>query len=282
MKFTQKNADIYVPDNAPVEEALSRTTHLCIAAHQDDIEIFSYNGIAACFHQPNLWFTGVVVTDGAGSSRTGLYADYTDEQMKAIRCEEQRTAACVGGYSLQIQLGHSSSAVKDSTKTVVVDDLRAILEKARPEVVYLHNPADKHDTHVAVLARSIKALRSLPKEARPKKVYGGEVWRSLDWLLDEDKQVLDASGHPNLASALVNVFDSQICGGKRYDLATIGRRLANATFFESHATDKSDALTWAMDLTPLVADETLSVQAYTANLIRRFQEDVEKRLGKYF
>lgn len=282
MKFTQKNADIYVPDNAPVEEALSRTTHLCIAAHQDDIEIFSYNGIAACFHRPDRWFTGVVVTDGAGSSRTGLYADYTDEQMKAVRCEEQRSAAFIGGYSLQIQLGHSSATVKDSTKSAVVDDLRAILEKARPEVVYLHNPADKHDTHVAVLARSIKALRSLPKEASPKKVYGGEVWRSLDWLLDEDKQVLDASERPNLASALVNVFDSQICGGKRYDLATIGRRLANATFFESHASDKSDALTWAMDLTPLVMDDTLSVRDYTVNLIHRFQEDVEKRLGKYF
>lgn len=282
MKFTHQNADIYVPDGASVEEALSRTTHLCITAHQDDIEIFAYNGIAACFQQPNRWFTGVVVTDGAGSSRTNIYADYTDEQMKTVRRQEQRTAAVVGGYSAQFQLAHPSSVVKDPKKTEVVDDLVKILEKARPEVVYLHNPADKHDTHVAVLARSIKALRSLPRDARPKKVYGGEVWRSLDWLLDEDKQVLDASAHPNLASALVNVFDSQIVGGKRYDLATIGRRLANATFFESHATDKSDALTWAMDLTPLITDETLSVQAYTANFIKRFQEDVEKRISKFF
>ena len=30
---------------------------------------------------------------------------------------------------------------------------------------------------------------------------------------------------------------SQICGGKRYDLATLGRRLANATYAESHGTD---------------------------------------------
>ncbi|PAW79610.1 MAG: PIG-L family deacetylase [Verrucomicrobia bacterium Tous-C9LFEB] len=282
MKFTQPKADCYVPDQASLDEALSRTTHLCIAAHQDDIEIFAYNGIAACYHHPERWFTGVVVTDGAGSSRTGIYASYTDEEMKSVRCEEQRTAACVGGYSLQVQLGYSSALVKDNAQKGVVDDLRKILEKARPEVVYLHNPADKHDTHVAVLARSLAALRALPRELRPKKVYGGEVWRSLDWLLDEDKQVLDTSARPNLASALVNVFDSQICGGKRYDLATIGRRLANATFFESHATDKSDALTWAMDLTPLMLDDTLSVSAYTAQLIQRFQQDVEKRIGRYF
>lgn len=282
MKFTQSQADCYVPDNASVEEALARTTHLCIAAHQDDIEIFSYHGIVACYHHPDRWFTGVVVTDGAGSSRTGMYAAYTDDEMKGVRKQEQRTAACVGGYSLQVQLGYDSASVKDNAQKGVVEDLRRILEKAQPEVVYLHNPADKHDTHIAVLARSIAALRSLPMEIRPRKVYGGEVWRSLDWMLDEDKQVLDSSARPNLASALVNVFDSQICGGKRYDLATIGRRLANATFFESHATDRSDALTWAMDLTPLIIDDTLSVSSYTTHFIHRFQFDVEKRMEKYF
>ena len=41
MKFHLDTAEIYVPDEEPVEQALARTTHLCLAAHQDDIEIMA-------------------------------------------------------------------------------------------------------------------------------------------------------------------------------------------------------------------------------------------------
>ena len=41
MKFNLDTAEIYVPDNTAEEQALARTTHLCIAAHQDDIEIMA-------------------------------------------------------------------------------------------------------------------------------------------------------------------------------------------------------------------------------------------------
>jgi hypothetical protein len=106
------------------------------------------------------------------------------------------------------------------------------------------------------------------------------VWRDLDWLPDEDKQTLPVSGHPNIATALVSVFDSQVIGGKRYDLATAGRRLANATYFASHATDIETALTYAVDLTPLIADASLSVVDYMRRFIDKFRGDVEGRLKK--
>ncbi len=61
-------------------------------------------------------------------------------------------------------------------------------------------------------------------------MYGCEVWRDLDWLNDDEKVLLDCSQHQNIARALSSVFDSQIIGGKRYDLAVEGRRAANATF----------------------------------------------------
>jgi len=85
MTLNSENVEIYVPDVTPDVEALGRTTHLSIAAHQDDIEIMAYHGILECFQQPDRWFTGVVVTDGAGSPRSGAYADYTDEMMKEVR-----------------------------------------------------------------------------------------------------------------------------------------------------------------------------------------------------
>jgi LmbE family N-acetylglucosaminyl deacetylase len=281
MQFHNSNTDFFVPDAAAPDAALARTTHLCIAAHQDDIEIMAYHGIAECFGSAEKWFSGVVATSGAGSPRSGIYGGYTDEEMQKVRLIEQRKAAYVGEYACQIQLGYSSAQVKSASETALVDDLVKILRAAQPEMVYLHNPADKHDTHIGVLLRSIAALRAARDTVHPKKVYGCEVWRNLDWLSDDEKQVLPSSAKPNIAAALVGVFDSQISGGKRYDLATAGRRLANATYFASHGTDQETALSYAMDLTPLVENPGLSVNEYVLGFIDRFRKDVENRLTSF-
>jgi hypothetical protein len=81
MKFSSPAADAYVPDKRPLAAALARTTHLCIAAHQDDIEIMAHSGIAECHGRKDRWFTGVVVTDGGGSPRAGRVAELTHEPM---------------------------------------------------------------------------------------------------------------------------------------------------------------------------------------------------------
>lgn len=279
MRLSNPAADIYIPDGRPPAAALKRTTHLCLAAHQDDIEILAYHGISAGYAKRT--FTGVVITDGGGSPRSGKFARYTDEQMKAVRRQEQRRAARLGRYAAQLQLAHPSAVVKDPRRREIVADLAAILRATTPDVVYLHNPADKHDTHVACFLRCLTALRSLPARLQPKAVYGCEVWRNLDWLVDADKVVLDDSARPKLAAKLIGAFVSQIAGGKRYDLAIAGRRLANATFFTSHATDKASALTWAMDLTPLVRDPKLSVEKYTLDYIDRLRSEVTARLRKF-
>jgi len=160
-------------------------------------------------------------------------------------------------------------------------DLAALFAGCSPDVVYLHNPADKHDTHVAVFLRTLEALRALPAEKRPKRVLGGEVWRDLDWLIDADKVALDSGRRPELALALLQVFDSQITGGKRYDLAAAGRRLAHATFHTSHETDRLEGITWAMDLTPLVNDPALDVAAFTLGHLDRLRADVADRLVRF-
>jgi len=278
MQFHNPSADVFVPDGLAPEAALARTTHLAISAHQDDIEIMAYHGIAECFGRKDKWFTGVVATNGAGSPRSGIYGDSTDEEMQKVRLVEQRKAAYVGEYACQIQLGFTSAQVRNPDESAVVEDIQRILRAARPEFVYLHNLADKHDTHVAVALRSIAALRAVRPDVRPQRVYGCEVWRDLDWLPDESKQALPVSARSNIAAALVGVFDSQVSGGKRYDLATAGRRLAHATYYASHGTDEESALSFAMDLTPLVEDASLPVTDYVLAFIDRFRADVETRL----
>jgi LmbE family N-acetylglucosaminyl deacetylase len=279
MQFHNPAADFFVPDGASPDAALARTTHLCIAAHQDDIEIMAYHGIAACFGRKDRGFTGVVVTNGAGSPRSGIYGQYSDAEMQKVRLIEQRKAAYVGEYACQIQLGFTSAQVKDPHETVVVEDLAAILRATRPEIVYLHNLADKHDTHIGVSIRAIAALRSVSSETRPAKVYGCEVWRDLDWLGDDEKQALPVSARSNVAAALVGVFDSQVTGGKRYDLATAGRRIAHATYFASHGTDEETALSFAMDLTPLIEDPERNISDYIVGSIDRFRADVARRIA---
>jgi LmbE family N-acetylglucosaminyl deacetylase len=280
MKLSREDADVFVPDGTPMPEALRRATHVCVGAHQDDQEFMALHGILECFGRKGRGFAGVVVTNGAGSARTDIYADYTNEDMVRVRVKEQRKAAIVGEYACQVQLMHPSSDVKKKGHPGVVADLRAVFEIVRPEVLYLHNPADKHDTHVSSCLRALEAIRSLPKDRRPRKVLGCEIWRDLDWMNDGDKVVLPVDRFKNLAAALSGVYDSQITGGKRYDVAAAGRRTAHATFYESHATDKTDALSFAMDLTPLVEDETLDVLDYTLGFLRRFEGEVKDRFSR--
>src|SRR5208282_4584971 len=223
MELHNSGAEVYVPDGSPVDVALSRTTHLCVSAHQDDIEIMAYHGILECFGRSDKRFTGVTVTNGSGSPRDGLYGNYTDEEMQVVRRLEQKKAAFVGEYSAVAFLNHSSSTLKNPADAAPRQDIKAILEATKPRVVYTHNLADKHDTHVSVVLRTIAAIRELPAAQRPEKVYGCEIWRDLDWLVDADKHIFALGCHENIQASLIGVFDSQIAGGKRYDLATMAR-----------------------------------------------------------
>lgn len=281
MKLKRHSAEVFVPDRMPTEAALTRTTHMGVAAHQDDLEIMCFAGILECFQQVDLWYTGVVVTDGAGSPRDDVYRDYTDEAMREVRFQEQRKAAVVGEYGAQVMLDYPSSLVKDPGKKDAVEDLMTLVSLARPSVIYTHNLADKHDTHVGVTLKLIEALRNVPASARPERLLGCEVWRDLDWLCDADKVAMDVSGHENLQMALVGVFDSQICGGKRYDLATLGRRRAHATYHASHAVDTASGLTFAMDLTPLIASEADTDPGdFVDRYIAGFAAEVRDRIGR--
>jgi LmbE family N-acetylglucosaminyl deacetylase len=279
MKLHRDTAEIFVPDGLSLALALKRTTHLAISAHQDDLEIMAASPILECFQSSERWFTGVVVTDGGGSPRSGIYERYSDEEMRLVRFKEQRKAAFVGEYAAQIMLDYPSREVKGSS-TWPVEDLAAILRATHPQQVYTHNLADKHDTHVAVALRVIAAIRSLPMDERPQKLYGCEVWRGLDWMLDSDKVSFDLSRQENLQAALLGIFDSQISGGKRYDQASLARRQANATYFESHDVDTATGLSFGMDMTVLMVEDGREPLAFIQEILQRFIQDVTDRLDR--
>ena len=270
MIFHQAEADLFIPDGIDETAALSRITHLGIGAHQDDLEFMAFHGIIECFHSESEWFGGVTCTNGAGG----------DAQMRNVRRQEQKIAACIGRYGVMAQLDYPSQSVKDPNHGGLRDDLISLLRATRPRVVYTHNPADKHETHIGVVVAAIEAMRALPPNERPEVVHGCEVWRNLDWICDSEKIAHNVSSHDHLAAALIGVFDSQIAGGKRYDLGVLGRRRANATFLDSHAADGAESVAFAMDLTPLVRDDSLDIAEHVDGVIQRFRHAVLTNLRK--
>ncbi|MEZ5978425.1 MAG: PIG-L family deacetylase [Planctomycetota bacterium] len=283
LHLSRTDADVFVPDGVAIPSALARVERLAVVAHQDDAEWIGLHGILSAFDgEPS--FGAVVVTDGAGSPRGGPYADVDDATMCTIRREEQRRAALVGRYALCVQLAHPSAAVRDPSNGDSTRDLVSILRATAPRTVYLHAPTDRHETHVAVCVRTLEALRRVDRESggrvRPERVLGVEGWGDLDWLAAQDRVALDVGARPHLVAALVGVFDSQIEGGKRYDLAMRARHVANATFGAPREVDRCVALALAVDLTAVARDGGPDVRALVDGLLERSAQGVRERLGR--
>jgi LmbE family N-acetylglucosaminyl deacetylase len=278
MHLHNASARIFVPDGMPEADALRRITHLGIGAHPDDLEFMAFQGIAECHDSATKWFGGVTCANGSGGSKASTPGE--DTQYMAVRRAEQNTAATLGRYGVMIQLDHPSSVIKTPGDPSLKNDLKEILAATRPATVYTHNPADSHDTHLGVMLAALQAMRELPAPLRPKTVTGCEVWRSLDWLPDARKVLMNVSGHDALATTINAAYVSQISRGKRYDLATLGRRSANATFLESHAADQGTQMIFGMDLTPLVADESIDLVEHVCGLIDEFKAEVKARLNR--
>jgi len=279
MDFGYSKTRCFVPDGAETARALKRCSHMGIGAHQDDLEIMAFHGVLECFDNPDNWFCGVTCTEGTGGPRKPELSRLSPEDVGALRNEEQDKAAKLGRYGAMIQFNYSSKDSRNADKSALVASLSSLLAAVRPRVVYTHNPADKHETHVGVTIATLQAIRGMPLEARPEKLYGCEVWRDLDWLDDDKKVCLDVSGNEELATDLINCHVSQVTSAKRYDLATVGRRRANATYSSSHSNTPETYVTHAMDLTPLVVDDTRRLGDFVAEKLRAFEKSVANTLA---
>ena len=280
MRFSQPDAEVFLPDGGKPAEALASTTHLGIGAHADDLEILAFPGITACLNHPTQRFSGVVVTNGAGAPRSGPYAKVSDAELVKIRQEEQRQAAKLGRYASAVQLGFSSQEIRTNPCLALVDDLRQVLEATQPGVVYLHNPADRHDTHVAVLVACLTALRQLPPSSRPREVYGCEVWGDLDWVPSSKIVRLPCNAPEDFGPSLLRCFRSQVEGGKRYDLAAAGRRRAQATFADAYFPDSAQEVVLALDLLPLLESGAPSLEEFVSRLIDEFRQQAKDRIQR--
>lgn len=264
----------------PKKGCKGKVKFLAIAAHHDDIEIIATDGISRSIKGEGS-FVGVVVTDGGGSARDGEYAHYTDEMMKRVRVKEQNRAADIGRYQEVIYLNHTSKEIKSGFNKNLLGEISEIVMKYQPDIIYTHNLCDKHPTHIGVVTHVVASLKAIDSKSKPQELYGVEVWKDLDWMIDKSKVVFDVSSAKKLTKKQLLAHRSQVVGGKRYDIATIGRRSANATYSESHSVDSSDQMILAMDLLPLIDGRANSVVDYAKKQISDFEQEVISRLSVF-
>ena len=267
---------VYLPDNRKDQPV----KWLCICAHQDDCEIMAIDGILKGYYSKKFSFALVETTDGGGSARTGKFANYTDDEMKQVRIKEQQAASEIGKYHSLYMLNYSSKEVKDRNNEDIVDEYLKIIKELKPQVIYTHSILDKHPTHIGVVLKVIKALRSLPKEEQPKLFYGCEVWRGLDWISDDRKIGFDVSRNDRLQKKILDVFESQIAGGKAYTKASIGRRYQNATYYQSHSVDSYKMISYGIDMKPLLKNPNLSVKEFALSFVDDLKREIQETIGE--
>lgn len=279
----------FIPNGVSLSEAVdsARGGSLGIGAHPDDLEIMAIRGIGISQGFTKRRFAGVTVTDGSTGTRKNGYENLTEEQIVETRLQEQNTAAMLGNYALQYNLGYKSVAIRDpnsETSRALVKKISAIIYKIQPYVIYTHNPFDNHLTHVAVMRSVVEAIRSIPGEERPQELYGCEVWGSLDWLPSLRKKFMDVTAFTGLQRNLIGCHESQI--GKdsdensNYNGGTIGRERSNAVYARPHVEGVMAAVL-AVDLKELLDNPYMSIEDFAAKVLEEHAAESMARLNKH-
>lgn len=285
MKLFAQNADVFVPGvpgSATTEElvrALGGVTHVVVGAHPDDAEVGALPAISMCRKRGDLGLCAVILTDGRNPPLSGPYRHLPPERMVKIRIEEQRQAALVGGYRAVIQLCYCSDELKPhARRSDAVADIAAILDATRCEELWLHQPFDRHPTHGSAFFCGIGALGRLPRDKRPRRLFGMEVWGTVDCLPADQLEEFDVSCDAELLERLLEPFKSQNAA-KDYQSGVRGRQTAHATFRQSHATNGGSRVCLAVKLHDFLENPELDVRSWVTAVHERALHDLHQRLG---
>ena len=217
-------------------------------------------------------------------TRAAVIAAHTDAEMVEVRRDEQRRAAELGGFGAVVQLGHPSGDVKSADGvTSLADELASILEVS-PSAEPLHAQSGRQARHPSSgdggdRARGTPTADDACDRRGSSASRGGAT--STGWATARS-----CGSTPRRTSALAQqfaaVYESQIDGAKRYDVAIQGRRRANATMHGIRSTDDAEEVIVAIDLTPLLRNDDLDPVEYTLAAIDRLRADVETSLRRWF
>lgn len=237
-----------------------------VIAHPDDAEFGCYALIRKCMKEGKRLLV-IVVTTGSKCPLAGSFADRAEE-MERIRAEEQFEAARIGNYSV-LMLGYESADLRGAGSDLVCGVLEQILSQCSAAEIWTHNPFDRHPTHLSVLRLLLAAIRRMNRSKRPTKLYGAELWGGLDHVPAEHIEEFDVSDDLGLRRALIEAFRSQN-EAKNYAAGVPGREAGHATFRASHSNNRMTACDLALNMAPLLEDDTLSLEDWTKQLLDKY------------
>src|SRR6476619_2778071 len=116
---------------------------VCVAAHQDDIELHCLGTLVRYKDQGNVSITNVVISNGDKGGQFDLSLSY--EAVAAIRQEEATAVAeALGGRYLC--MGESDEYIRDTDEAR--NQLVDILREAKTDVVFAAPPVDYDTDHI--------------------------------------------------------------------------------------------------------------------------------------
>ncbi len=175
-------------------------------------------------------------------------------------------AATVAGFTGVHFADFSSDVLKDPTCRKPTLVVKQVVAQCRSRVLWTHSPFDQHESHRFTFERVVAALLELPLKLRPGLLLGGEVWGALDWVDDRYKLSLDISDRSAHARRILQQYKSQI-GAHHYDEGAEGRWKSNGAFRDPHEVQKSLATVYAIDLTPLIDEDPMSIDEFVSRVV---------------
>jgi LmbE family N-acetylglucosaminyl deacetylase len=215
----------------------------------------------------------VILTNGANPPKQGQYSGMSGEEMSLMRNEEQERAAEIGGYGWVLQLNMPSASLDGELGVRLGDWFKSWMSQMQVETLYSHHPLDQHPTHLASFRWLHRFIKGMERHQNLK-WFGGEVWGKLEWLPLQYRVNLDVTEDQALAQKLIEVFKSQLAS-KRYDLAELGLRRANATYAQAHQVDQICSLSYAADLSAFLSSET-TITEWVNRVLEEKRKEIEK------
>jgi LmbE family N-acetylglucosaminyl deacetylase len=169
-------------------------TILVVAAHPDD-EVLGCAATVAKYVMQGATAHLVIMTPGVGG-RVAADLQHNKEILtaQAKLSLEAKEAADLIGYETITILEHPDNRLDTVSKMDISLQIKEIVQKVKPEIVFTHHPGDYNWDHTITFESTMMASRPNPPEFSPSEIRTFEVLSSTERAWQDSSRAF----HPNL------------------------------------------------------------------------------------
>ena len=220
-----------------------------ISPHPDD-DVIGMGGNMRVLAGQGLNVFSIYVSDGTSK----IFKEPGNHKLSAVRQKEALDALRVVRAKAGIFLNYKS---RNLTESLIVKDIKAVLDYLRPETVYLPSPFERHYTHLKVTELTVTAVRQL-------KNYSPELWGYSVWggfFGGKEMLTVDISKVINFKKKAISMHKSQL-KYKDYVSGMIGRNRYEGVFLETHLKNSFEYAETFVNMKELVSNRRLSFKGF--------------------